>query len=261
MYVTWLDSNSWLLEMGGQRILVDPWLVGSLVFGNLPWLFKGDRPQPRAIPDAIDLILLTQGLEDHAHPPTLKVLDHTIPVVGSANAAKVVTELGYQRVTALPHGETYRLGDRLEIQSVPGSPIGPTLVENGYILRELDTGFSFYYEPHGFHAPEVRQSTLDVVMTPVMDIALPLVGAILKGRQNTLELAKQVTPQVILPTAEPGDVEYSGFLISLLKAVGGADELQRMLTEAGLSTQVVAPKPGDRTELTLQPRTMTTAGA
>ncbi|NJO70763.1 MAG: MBL fold metallo-hydrolase, partial [Oscillatoriales cyanobacterium RM1_1_9] len=56
MYLTWLDSNSWLLEMGQKRILIDPWLVGPLVFGNLPWLFKGERLQPRGIPESIDLI-------------------------------------------------------------------------------------------------------------------------------------------------------------------------------------------------------------
>ncbi|MGD1912253.1 MAG: MBL fold metallo-hydrolase, partial [Rivularia sp. (in: cyanobacteria)] len=28
MYLTYLDSNSWLLEIGGQNILIDPWLVG-----------------------------------------------------------------------------------------------------------------------------------------------------------------------------------------------------------------------------------------
>ena len=32
MYLTWLDSNSWLIEMGGKRVLLDPWLVGSLIF-------------------------------------------------------------------------------------------------------------------------------------------------------------------------------------------------------------------------------------
>ena len=43
MHLTYLDSNSWLIEIGSQKILLDPWLVGSLVFGNLPWLFKGEK--------------------------------------------------------------------------------------------------------------------------------------------------------------------------------------------------------------------------
>jgi L-ascorbate metabolism protein UlaG (beta-lactamase superfamily) len=135
MYLTWLDSNSWLLEIGQHRILIDPWLVGSLTFANLDWLFKGSRTKERPIPENIDLIVLSQGLEDHAHPPTLKQLDRNIPVVASPNAAKVVQELGYTSVTTLAHGETYKLNQQLEITAVPGSPIGPTLIENGYVSR------------------------------------------------------------------------------------------------------------------------------
>jgi L-ascorbate metabolism protein UlaG (beta-lactamase superfamily) len=48
MEATWLDSNSWLIELGGRRMLIDPWLVGELVFGQQAWLFKGEHPQPRS---------------------------------------------------------------------------------------------------------------------------------------------------------------------------------------------------------------------
>ncbi|MDD1436553.1 MBL fold metallo-hydrolase, partial [Dolichospermum sp. ST_sed10] len=45
MNFTWLDSNSWLIEINEQRILIDPWLIGDLTFNNLEWLFKGSRDQ------------------------------------------------------------------------------------------------------------------------------------------------------------------------------------------------------------------------
>ncbi|MGL6282525.1 MAG: MBL fold metallo-hydrolase, partial [Microcoleaceae cyanobacterium] len=38
MYLTWLDSNSWLIEIADRKLLIDPWLVGPLVFGNFTWL-------------------------------------------------------------------------------------------------------------------------------------------------------------------------------------------------------------------------------
>jgi L-ascorbate metabolism protein UlaG (beta-lactamase superfamily) len=41
MRLIYFGANSWLIELGQQRILIDPWLVGSLMFGNLTWLFKG----------------------------------------------------------------------------------------------------------------------------------------------------------------------------------------------------------------------------
>ncbi|MFM6277371.1 MAG: MBL fold metallo-hydrolase, partial [Dolichospermum sp.] len=137
MNLTWLDSNSWLIEINQQRILIDPWLIGTLTFNNLDWLFKGSRHQDRSIPDNINLILLSQGLEDHAHPPTLKQLDKNIPVVASPNAAKVVEKLGYQQIISLEHGESFILNQHIEIKAVPGSPIGPTLLENGYLLKNL----------------------------------------------------------------------------------------------------------------------------
>lgn len=259
MYLTWFDSNSWLIELEGKRILIDPWLVSSLVFGNLDWLFKGSRKSDCAIPENIDLIVLSQGLEDHAHPPTLEQLDHTIPVVASVNAAKIVRELGYTRVTALNHGETFILDNQVEIKATPGSPIGPTLVENGYLLKELASGLTLYYEPHGFHSPSLKQVTpVDVVITPIVDLALPLIGPIIKGTKSALEVAQWLQPQVMLPTAAAGDVEYGGLLNYVLREVGSIEEFRSKLQQNNLSTQVLEPKPGDRIELQVKPRALAT---
>ncbi len=252
MYITWLDSNSWLIEMRSQRILVDPWLVGSLVFGGLPWLFKGDRPIDHEIPNKIDLILLSQGLEDHSHPPTLQQLDHHIPVVASANAAKVVKDLGYTQVTTLTHGESFTLNNQVKIRATPGSPIGPMLVENGYLLEDLTAGTKLYYEPHGYHSPVLKDfAPVDVVITPIVDLEIPLLGAIIKGKQSALQIAEWLRPQVIIPTAAGGDITFAGLLISILREQGNADEFRNTLVQHNLPTQVVEPKPGVRLELEL----------
>lgn len=255
MFVTWLDNNTWLWEIGGQRILLDPWLVGPLVFGNLTWLIKGDRLQSRPIPADIDLILLSQGLEDHAHPPTLKQLDRTIPVVASPNAAKVVQQLGYAHVTALAPGETWTLANHLTIQALPGSQIGPQLVENGYLLRDLQTNHTLYYEPHGSHAPGLKQlAPIDVVIAPVVNLGLPLLGPLIKGSQSALEIVQWVQPQFLLPTAAGVEVVFEGILQSLLRTTGTAADLQALLRQQNLPTQVLTPQPGERVELQLQQR-------
>jgi L-ascorbate metabolism protein UlaG (beta-lactamase superfamily) len=247
MYLTWLDSNSWLIEMGGKNILLDPWLVGPLVFGNMSWLFKGERRIPKPIPDNIDLILLSQGLEDHAHPPTLQQLDRQIPVVASPNAAKVVRQLGFTQITALAHGETFTIGDRVEIRAFPGSPIGPMLVENGYLLKQLDDGKTLYYEPHGFHSPEVQKfAPVDVAITPIVDLRIPLLGPVIQGQKSALQLAQWLTPQVMLPTAAGGDLDFSGLLLSILRAEGSAADLRTAFAEHQLTTKVVEPMPGER---------------
>lgn len=249
MYLTWLDSNSWLIEMADQRVLLDPWLVGSLVFGNLPWLFKGERPNPPQIPAPLDLILLSQGLEDHAHPPTLERLDRNIPVVASANGAKVARKLGYQQVTALNHGEKIQRGG-LEIMAVPGSPMGPTLVENGYVLREMATDHRLYYEPHGYHSSELKKlGKVDVIITPMIDLVLPLLGPIIQGSQTAFDVATWLQPQVMLPTADGKEVEFQGLLISWLQTRGTVAELRTKLQSHQLPTEIVEPWPGERLEL------------
>ncbi|MDF5731608.1 MAG: MBL fold metallo-hydrolase [Rhizonema sp. PD38] len=258
MHLTYLDSNSWLVEIGGQRILIDPWLVGDLIFGNLNWFFKGSRRQEHPIPDNIDLILLSQGLSDHTHPPTLKQLDRNIPVVASPNAASVVRQLSYVQVTALAHGETFTLNDSVKIKATQGSSIGPTLVENGYLLKELESGKTIYYEPHGFHSPQLKlDAPIDVVITPIVNLELPLLGPIIKGTNSTLDLAKELQPQIILPTASGGDVVFEGLLMKLLQTVGSVEEFRSLLEKNNLSTQVIEALSGDRFEVKLEKRKLT----
>jgi L-ascorbate metabolism protein UlaG (beta-lactamase superfamily) len=252
MYLTYFDSNSWLIEFENQRILLDPWLVDHLVFGNLPWLFKGKKNQSYPIPENIDLILLSQGLEDHAHPPTLKQLDRNIPVVASPNAAKVVKELGYAQITTLNHSETFNLANRIEIKALPGSPIGPTLVENAYIIKGLETHQSIYYEPHGYHSQSLQElAPIDVIITPIISLKLPLVGAVIKGQESALKACQWLQPQYILSTAAGGDVSFEGLLMSLINEEGSVEKFQSLLQEKNLSTQAINPQSGKTIELKL----------
>ncbi|MFN3360226.1 MAG: MBL fold metallo-hydrolase [Pseudanabaenaceae cyanobacterium] len=241
MQLTWLDSNSWLLEGDGLRILLDPWLVGSLVFGGAQWLFKAERPVSRPLPPAIDFILLSQGLPDHAHPPTLQVLDRSLPVVASPSAAKVCRELGYTHVYTLAHFQSLQIKD-VTIEALPGALVGATRRENAYILRFPDR--SIYYEPHGNHDPILqKQNPIDIVITPVVDLLLPLVGAVIKGRETTVQLCEWLKPKFLLPTAAGGDLQVSGLLLKLLRAEGSVQEMQSQLRGRGLETIVLDLQP------------------
>ncbi|ERN41989.1 putative Zn-dependent hydrolase of the beta-lactamase fold protein [Rubidibacter lacunae KORDI 51-2] len=243
MELTYYGANSWSIGIGGQRILVDPWLVGSLVFAGLPWLFEGKRPQALLLEDS-DLILLSQGLADHAHKPTLQVLNKSTPVVGSANAARVARALGFESVNELLPGEKFSLDNRVEVRALTGAPIGPTR-ENAYLLKDLTTGHTLYYEPHGFPPETVKEfAPVDVAINPVVNLELPLAGPIINGRGSALKLAQWLRPQVMLPTAAGGDIHYSGALASLLQTKGSIDELRSCLAREKLATEVLEPEPG-----------------
>lgn len=253
MNLTWFDSNSWLIEMAGARVLLDPWLVGDLVFGNTPWFFKATHRQPHPIPDDLSLILLSQGLPDHAHIETLRQLDRTIPVVGSPNAAKVAQSLGFQSITALAHEETFVWNQVLEVQAFPGSLVGPQLVENAYVLKDLKTQTKLYYEPHGNHSPTLKAAApVDVVIAPLVNLRLPLVGAFIQGGDRALELMQWLQPQVVLPTTTDGDIEYEGFLNKLISAEGTIEDFCDRLHQLLPTAQVLTPKPGQPIHIPLR---------
>lgn len=256
MRLTYFGANSWLLELGQQQILIDPWLVGDLVFGNAPWFFKGEKSQALdSLPEQIDLILLSQGLEDHAHKPTLEKLDKSIPVVGSTSAAKVVEQLGYTQVSTLVPDQKFILDNQIEIASLPGAPIGPLQTENAYLIKQLDNNTTLYYEPHGYPPSELKDyAPVDVVISPAITLELPLLGPIIQGDATALQLIEWVKPQVFLPTAAGGDVTYQGMLNSLLNTTGSVEQLRSQLAQRNLTTEVIELKQGQPFEVNLASR-------
>jgi L-ascorbate metabolism protein UlaG (beta-lactamase superfamily) len=247
---TYYGANGWLLEIAGLRVLVDPWLVGSLMFPPGPWLFQGEMASPWPIPEALDLLLLTQGLPDHCHRPTLEQLDRQLPVVGSAQAAGRVRELGFVRVEALSPGQSSRVacpdGSALLIEAVAGAPV--PVVENGYLLSHSSA--SLYLEPHGFLADPVQLPSrpLDVVITPVVDLGLPLAGAFVKGRSVLPALLQRFQPHTVLASTSGGDIRYSGLLSRLLWQRGSLAEAEMVAGEvgAGQACRLLDPTPGQR---------------
>ncbi|MEO0396793.1 MAG: MBL fold metallo-hydrolase [Cyanobacteria bacterium P01_A01_bin.137] len=254
--VTWLDVNSWQFNLAGKSILVDPWLLGDLVFGSTSWLIRGVRPQAVPIPGQIDLLLLSQGLADHAHPETLEALDKAIPVVASEAGAKVVIDKGFINVTALEPGQTYQLGNDVTIEALPGAPIGPLAKENAYIITVVSTGLRLYYEPHGYPDAELEtRPPVDVAITPFVSLNLPVIGPVIRGGEGALELAQKSKPQWLLPTADGGDVTYEGLVAKFLKASGGADVVRSQLAKANLTTEVKSVRPMETLSLDLTPQT------
>eukprot|EP00808_Paulinella_micropora_P011546 g43652.t1 len=257
MQVMWYGTNSWRWQMGGQTILVDPWLVGKLeFFQGASWFFSGSRTtyQPEwPKQDEIDLILLSQGLADHAHPDTLTLLAKSHPqvqVIGSPKAAALCTELGFQNVRAVSNGD-FTSFRNLHIQVLEGALTGP-VPENGYILS-AEGGPSLYYEPHGaFPASLSQHGPVDVMVGPTMSLGIKALEFVY-GATNGFKLIQQFRPKYYLSTAAGNDgVQMTGVLPKyLISAWGGRDELQGKVDAAGLKTKVLAPAAGEVLELAL----------
>lgn len=212
---TYFGANGWLLELDQMRVLVDPWLKGPLSFPPGPWLLKGELSEELDAPEDLDLLLLTQGLADHAHPETLKMLPRTLPVVGSTAAIQVVKSLGFTTMTALKPGEATTV-QQLTIQATAGAMV--PAVENGYLLNH--PGGSLYLEPHGFLDPSLPPQQLDAVITPMVDLGLPLTGPFVKGCSVVEKLVERFQPTTVLASTSGGDVRFKGILSGMLQMKG-----------------------------------------
>jgi hypothetical protein len=248
---TYLGANGWLLEFGGTqplRLLLDPWFCGPLQFGPGDWLLRGELADPQPVPEAVDLLLLSQGLPDHCHPPSLALLPRDLPVLGSPAAAQRVRALGFDQVTALRPGEQHRIRD-LSVTATSGAAVPQ--VENGYLL-EHPAG-SVYLEPHGFLGTELTPRPLTAVITPVIDVGLPLAGAFVRGRRVLPQLLERFQPAFVLASTTGGDVRFSGLLAGLLQVQGTAEDAAAVVAATATSrsapTRFIEPRPGQPYEL------------
>lgn len=177
--LTYLEINGWLITCGGVTVLVDPVLDGNLDFG-IPAVYTAAK---RVLPaqglldtlPALDALLITQGLDDHAHLRTLEKLaksDPQLPVYAPPSARATLEAVRFEDVTYLasqsrrielpylgfdalpsirlpaasknldtalirPRDAPTASGMGLSVRATSGALVGPPWQqrENGYVLR------------------------------------------------------------------------------------------------------------------------------
>ena len=228
-------ANGWLIELAKRRILIDPWLNGDLTFPPGDWLIKGKLAREIEIPSDIDFLLLTQGQPDHAHPQTLEKIDKGIPVIASPAASKVVRKMAFRNITTLKPGESFK-NNNLVIQATSGASV-PN-IENGYII---DLGSdSIYIEPHGFLDKNIKPRKIDLLITPVIDFSLPIVGKFIKGKTVLPKLIKIFNPTTILASTTGGDITFTGIINNLIKVDGSVEDISLF---KGTTASLINPEP------------------
>ena len=208
---TYLGSNGWIIEFKNAKIVIDPWLLGDLVFPPGGWFFKGTLQNEIPTPNNIDLILLTQGLPDHCHIPSLEKFPKETEIICSKSAFKKLNDLNYKSIQIMEPGERIKFND-IDIEATSGAAVPQ--IENGYILETKDGGF--YIEPHGFLDIKIRPRKLDAVITPTKNLELPVLGPFVKGAEVIPNLVKLFKPNYILSSTTGGDAKFSGFLNSFI---------------------------------------------
>lgn len=112
MLVTYLGHAAIMLEAGGARILMDPWLVDPSYDGtwwHFPPLALGVRDLPR-----IDYLFVSHEHPDHFDPPTLQQLDKNTHVIIADFRKKRLRDqlaaMGFRTITELPFEQEFACG-------------------------------------------------------------------------------------------------------------------------------------------------------
>ena len=218
---TYLGSNGWLIKFKKTNLIIDPWLKGDLIFPPGEWFFKGSLEKEILIDQEIDIILITQGLPDHCHVPTLEMFRKDIPIICPKSAVETLEKIGFDSIKMLkPNEKTKQFN--LSFEATAGAPVPQ--IENGYIVKD-DQDNGFYIEPHGYLDENLNKQSLDAVITPTKNLVLPLVGSFVKGADVIPKLIKKFNPKFILSSTVGGDAKYSGFLNNFISVHEYKEEL------------------------------------
>lgn len=265
---THLEGNGqlWQVKSGNSQVsvVVDP-LASQLDFG-IPWGYRANKVA-LSESQTIDLIckakpthcLLTMGLDDHCHPPTITKMMNELPdleYIVAPSAEKKLLGLGVKadKITVLKHGEFCKLGDAL-VTATEGALVGPPWQERelGFLLqlgKSEAEGLSVYYEPHAdVVLDNIKNLRADIMVSPVTKQALPAqVPAegqytLVYGADRTLEIADTLGASVVVPLGN-GVLDIEGPLAGLVSASGGVSDFERLLEDKGSAVTVEKASPG-----------------
>ncbi|KAJ8760754.1 hypothetical protein K2173_018668 [Erythroxylum novogranatense] len=252
--LTYLEGNSWLWDMAGVNILVDPILVGNLDFG-IPWLYDAAKKfiktfQLSDLPE-LDCVLITQSLDDHCHLRTLKPLSErnkNLRVIATPNAKPLLDPL-FDNVIYVEPGQSSEVegqnGTKVSVKATAGPVLGPPWQrpENGYIVNSPQGQLTLYYEPHCVYNQKLlEQEYADIIITPVIKQLLPKF-TLVSGQEDAVQLAKLLQAKFVIPMKN-GDLDSKGLLASIIQAEGTIESFKELLTKEVPDAQVLEPTPG-----------------
>jgi L-ascorbate metabolism protein UlaG (beta-lactamase superfamily) len=142
--VTFIGHSSFLIQIGGQSVLVDP------VFAKWLVVLRRLRRPGIAIDSLppIDAILLTHAHMDHLNRPSLRrVVEHSFDLTGKSpiavvpwGVADLIQDLGFSRIVSLEWWHSTQLGN-VNVTLTPAKHWGARLFNDtyrgfgGYVLR------------------------------------------------------------------------------------------------------------------------------
>ena len=169
--VVWVGHATFLLQIGGKHVLVDPnwanWL-GFVKRVRRPGLHIENLPH-------IDLVLITHAHYDHLHVGSLRKIAAGQPIVVPKGVGSIVNKRGFGEVVELDCWGEAEL-DGLKVTMTPARHWGARMIHDthrqfgGYVLEAgnrsiYHCGDSAFFD--GFNEIGERFSEIDVALMPI----------------------------------------------------------------------------------------------
>jgi L-ascorbate metabolism protein UlaG (beta-lactamase superfamily) len=207
--VTWLGQAGLLVEAGGTRVLIDPFV------SEYP-ARRYSTPQPEAYAVGADALLVTHEHLDHLDEEFLPLLAESSPGVRIVVPRPVVEDVGrivgVERVVGVAPGEDIRLTDDVSLKVVPAwhgleRADGYSTGEGRFLGYVVETPSLTLYHSGDTLATEelvdhVRDAGVDVAFLPIngrdaFREARGLVGNM--SFREAVELATQIGASTLVP--------------------------------------------------------------
>jgi L-ascorbate metabolism protein UlaG (beta-lactamase superfamily) len=192
--VAFLGHATVLVELGGVRVLTDPFLRSGLG----PLQRHGDLPDPAAA--TADIVVISHGHPDHFDPGSIESLHGNPVVVVPRGLAGQVGGAGVSDVVELEAGRSVAIAG-VRISAVPArhwiSPGAPRARPIGYVI-ERDA--RVYFAGDTGRYPEMRAAvgSVDLALLPVWTWG-PHLGPGHLGPLGAAEVARDIGAAAALP--------------------------------------------------------------
>jgi L-ascorbate metabolism protein UlaG (beta-lactamase superfamily) len=232
--VTMIGHSTVLIEIGGKRILTDPFFG---THGNPAYRRIGPPAFTRRKMADVDLVLLSHDHWDHFDRRFFRMLPTSVPVVVPALASGWMRIRGVRRPVGIRCWESLR-HHGIAIWSVPASHF---CVAQGFVIEHGPQRIYFAGDTfHGrFHERIARELAPTVALLPVTTYRLPMT----MGEDHAVRAVTDLQSQVVIPIhlgLEPRS--------PLLRSSQTVGQFAKKLHRAAPSVQVVHLHEGESWE-------------
>ncbi len=194
--VTFLGHATALIEIGGARVLTDPFLRGGLG----PLQRHGPLPHP---PDLdVDVVLISHGHRDHFDRRSIEALPGRPTIVLPRGLGRALSGWSTGPIVEVDEGSTIELGG-LRVGAVPArhwiSPGAPRAQPIGFLLEAAAGPRAYFAGDTGRYADMADLvGEVDVAFLPVWTWG-PHLGPGHLGPRSAAEVARDIAPRTVIP--------------------------------------------------------------